>query len=463
MQFGGSRRSLTRRLLWVMLTTLSAIAIGLGVVGTILIDSIVERSFDKVLGAAAHEIAGTITVERGVVAFDIPPSAFGMLQNEQRDNIYYRVSQGKNVLTGYADLPMVNVPRDSPDRRAFAYATYRGQRLRIVAETRHLPRMSEPVVVQVGQTLGERRQLRLVMTAALYLLEACFVAGAGLMVWPALKWGLRPVNRIREELDARPADHANFAPLDLRNAPAELVGLVSGFNHLLERLEAAVAGIRQFTADASHQMRTPLTVLKTHLSVLSQNAPADGRFASALADVHTATTRLEALLLRLTSLAHADEAVRGGISRSRIDVRTVIAQVAGDLVPQAAERDVALSVDAAERPAWVYAEILSNLVENAIRYNRRGGSVCISVQNSEQHVTVSVQDDGPGIPEAEQKRVFERFYRLQRDHGQPGTGLGLSIVKTLCEAVRAHVWLENPPSGVGLKVSVQFEAASEAA
>ncbi|HEY8509951.1 MAG TPA: sensor histidine kinase, partial [Steroidobacteraceae bacterium] len=453
----------------VMLSTLSAIAIGLGVVGTILIDTIVEQSFDKVLGAAAHEIAGTITVERGVVSFDIPPSAFGMLENAQRDNIYYRVSQGKDVLTGYADLPVVNIPGTEPDRRAFAYATYRGQRLRIVAETRHLPRMSEPVVVQVAQTLGERRQLRLVMTAALYLLEACFVAGAGLMVWPALKWGLRPVNRIREELDARPADHANFAPLDLRNAPAELVGLVSGFNHLLERLEAAVAGIRQFTADASHQMRTPLAVLKTHLSVLSQNAPDDGRFASALADVQAATTRLEALLLRLTKLAHADEAVRGGISRSRIDVRTVIAQVAGDLVPQAAERDVALSVDAAERPVWVYAEpiiaaeILSNLVENAIRYNRRGGSVCISVNNSEQYVTVSVLDDGPGIPEAERKRVFERFYRLQRDHGQPGTGLGLSIVKTLCEAVRAHVWLESPPSGVGLKVSVQFEAANEAA
>ena len=465
MQSERSRSSLTRRLLLVMLTTLSAIAIGLGVVGAILIDRIVEQSFDKLLGAAAHEIAGTVTMERGAVVFDIPPSAFGMLENEQRDNIYYRVSQGEHVLTGYDDLPAVDVSGTPPGERVFSYATYRGQRVRIVAEPRHLPRMSEPVVVQVAQTLGERRQLRVVMITALFLLESCLVVAAGLMVWPALKWGLRPVNRIREELDARPADQANFAPLDLRHTPSELLGLVNGFNHLLERLDSAVAGMRQFTADASHQMRTPLAVLKTHLSVLSREAPADNRFASALADVHAAATRIETLLVRLTSLAQADEAVRGGISRIRIDVRTVIAQVVGDLVSLAAERDISLSVNAEERPVWVHAEpviaaeILANLIENAIRYNRPGGSVCISVHDVGERVTVSVEDDGPGIPEAEQKRVFERFYRLQRDQGQPGTGLGLSIVKTLCEALRAQVSLENRPGGRGLKVSVHFESA----
>ena len=207
---------------------------------------------------------------------------------------------------------------------------------------RQLPRMTDPVVVEVAQTVGERESLTLVMLAALYLLEATFVVIAGLLVWPALGWSLRPVNRLRAELDARPADHANFAPLDLRLAPTELAGLVGGFNHLLKRLESAVAGMRQFTADASHQMRTPLAILKTHIAVLGRHMAPGHPGASSLADVEGAVTRLEALLTRLITLAHAEEAVGGGINRSRIDLRTVITQVAGDLLPLAARREITL-------------------------------------------------------------------------------------------------------------------------
>jgi two-component system sensor histidine kinase TctE len=462
----GSGQSLTRRLLWVMIVTLTAVAIGLGAVGTLLIDSIVEQSFDKLLGVSAQEIADTVTQERGGVAFDIPPSALGMLENAQRDSVYYSVRQGGKLLTGYADLPVVSLADTPTGERKFDYATYKGQRIRIAAEPRHLPRMTEPVVVQVAQTLGERRRLALVMLTALYVLESTFVVIAALLVWPTLKWSLRPVNRIREELDARPADHANFAPLNLQNAPTELVGLVSGFNHLLKRLEAAVAGMRQFTADASHQMRTPLAVLKTHLAVLAQHVRPGSMDAAALHDVQGAVNRLEALLTRLVTLAHADEAARGGIARSRIDLRTVITQVAGDLIPLAAQRDITLSVNAELRPAWVQAEpviaaeILTNLLDNAIRYNQPGGNVCISVHDSGQSIAMSVEDDGPGIPQAELAHIFERFYRLPRDQAQPGTGLGLSIVKTLSEALHAQVAIDTPTGGRGLRVSVQFEAAA---
>jgi two-component system sensor histidine kinase TctE len=223
--------------------------------------------------------------------------------------------------------------------------------------------------------------------------------------------------------------------------------------------------MRQFTADASHQMRTPLAVLKTHLAVLNQHVPLDNPGASSLADVRGAATRLESLLTRLLTLAHADEAVRGGISRMRIDLRTVITQVAGDLVPLAARRDITLSVVAEQRPVWVYAEplvageILANLVDNAIRYNQPEGTVCISIHEHGSSVMVSVDDDGPGVPEPERNHIFERFYRLPRDQVQPGSGLGLSIVKTLSEALHAHVSVDTPPDGHGLRVSVRFESA----
>jgi two-component system sensor histidine kinase TctE len=231
-------------------------------------------------------------------------------------------------------------------------------------------------------------------------------------------------------------------------------------------LETAVTGMRQFTADASHQMRTPLAILKTHLAVLGQHMPPDNPGASSLADVRGAANRLEALLTRLITLAGADQAVRGGVQRTRIDLRTVVTQVAGDLVPLAANSDITLVVVAEQRPAWVYAEpliateILSNLVDNAIRYNRAGGTVCISISEGARAVVMSVEDDGPGVPEQEQKHIFERFYRMPRDQTQPGSGLGLSIVKTLSEALHAHVSVATPVSGHGLRVSVALEPAT---
>ena len=458
--------SLARRLLWVLITTMSAVAIGLGAGGTLLIRRVVEQSSDKLLGAAVQGIAESLAPERGSVTLDISPSTLGMLENDQRDNVYYSVRQGSRLLTGYADLPVVNLATARPGDKVFADATFRGQKVRLGAESRHLPRMSDPVVVEVAQTVGERQSLALVMLAALYFLEATFVVIAALLVWPALRWSMRPVNRLRAELDTRPADHANFAPLDLRYAPTELVGLVGGFNHLLKRLESAVAGMRQFTADASHQMRTPLAILKTHIAVLSRHIPPGDAAAASLADVQGAVTRLEALLTRLITLAHAEEAVGGGIVRTRTDLRTVITQVAGDLIPLASRRDITLTVNAEQRPVWVYAEpiiaaeIFTNLLDNAIRYNRPEGSVCISIHERGGSATVDVEDDGPGIPEAERKHVFERFFRLPRDQSQPGSGLGLSIVRTLSEALHAHVSIDAPPTGRGLRVSVHFESAA---
>jgi two-component system sensor histidine kinase TctE len=456
--------SLTRRLLWVLITALTAVAIGLGAGGTLLIERVVEQSFDKLLGASVQEIAETLAPEHGDVTFDVPPSAFGMLENNDRDNIYYSVRQGSRLLTGYADLPVLNGGSAAPGRTVFGYATFRGQRVRIGAEARRLPQRSDLVMVEVAQTLNERRALALVMLLALFGLEATLVVFAGVLVWPAFKWSLRSVNRLREELETRPADHANFAPVDPRHAPAELSGLVAGFNHLLARLEGAVAGMRRFTADASHQMRTPLAILKTHIAVLGKQLPASGSGASSLADVHGAVARLEALLTRLVTLARADEAARGGITRSRIDLRTIITQVMGELVPLAAQREVNLSVVAEERAVWVdaepviAAEILANLLDNAVRYNRPGGLVCIAVLERAQTVVVSIEDDGPGVPEAEHVHIFERFYRLPRDQGQPGSGLGLSIVRTLSEALHANVTICTPASGRGLKVSVEFRA-----
>jgi two-component system sensor histidine kinase TctE len=366
------------------------------------------------------------------------------------------------LITGYAELPAIAAV--DPERIVFRYATVRAQRVRIAAVARRVPYMPELVVVEVAQTLGERHALEWVMLAGLIALEVAFVAFAALLVWPALKWSLRPVNNLREEIDARPADHANFSPLDLTRTPRELVGLVAGFNGLLRRLEEAVAGMRQFTSDASHQMRTPLAILKTHVAVLKSQLDLKSVSSQSLIDIDNAVTRLQLLLTRLTTLAHADEAVGAGIRRGAVDLRILVTHVVEDLVPQAATRDITIDVSSAERPVWAYAEpvlateILTNLVDNAIRYNRAQGHIWISILEHGAHVSVTVEDNGPGVPQEQQTKILERFYRLPRDQAQQGSGLGLSIVKTLAEALSAQITLSSRLEGEGLLALVKFES-----
>jgi two-component system sensor histidine kinase TctE len=453
--------SLAQRLLLVLVATLTLVAIGLGAGGALLIERVVEQSFDKLLGASVRAIADTIAPEHGDVTLEIPPSALEMLEDSHRDNVYYNVRQGQRLLTGYAELPALAAVE--PGRTVFQYATVRGQRVRIAADARRIPYMPDLVVVEVAQTLGERRALEWVMLAGLIALESTFVAFAALLVWPALKWSLRPVNNLREEIDARPADHANFSPLDLTRTPRELVGLVAGFNRLLRRLEEAVSGMRQFTSDASHQMRTPLAILKTHVAVLMSQMISLNIGAQSLTDIDNAVTRLQLLLTRLLTLARADEAVGAGIRRSAVDLRVVITHVVEGLLPQAASRDITIDVIAEERAVWAYAEpvlateILANLVDNAIRYNHAKGQIWISIVEHEGYVSVAVEDNGPGVPVEQQEKILERFYRLPRDHAQQGSGLGLSIVKTLAEALSAQVKLSSRPQGDGLIALVKFQ------
>lgn len=458
--------SLARRLLWVLFLTLTVLALGLWMGGAYLIHRVVERSFDSLLAASAQEIAETIAPQREEVTFDIPPSALGMLENAQGDSVYYSVRRGERLLTGYAELPRIDISHLAPEMTTFRYATFRGKPIRIATIGRQLPRISDLVVVEVAQTTGERQDLAMLMLVTLAILEFLLVVCAGLFAWPALRWSLRPVNRIKDELETRPATPANFTPLGLQHVPNELTSLVSGFNRLLLRLEESVDSMRRFTSDASHQMRTPLTVIKTHLALLSRQVPGAHAATQSIADIEDALTRLDLILAHLITLARADDIAREGFAAMPINLRDIITSVISDLVPLASERNIALAVESKECSAWatadpvIAAEILTNLLDNAIRYNRPAGNVHALIATHPECISVTIEDDGPGIPPSEQQRVFERFYRLPRDQVQLGSGLGLPIVKTLADAIHAQVSVGQGIGGRGLGITVRFRRAS---
>jgi signal transduction histidine kinase len=226
-----------------------------------------------------------------------------------------------------------------------------------------------------------------------------------------------------------------------------------------ERLQLAMS---RFTADASHQMRTPLTILRTHISVLAGLIPANDAAYSSLKDIQEAADRLQRLLIQLLKLARAD----GGQSPDRepatIDLREVIQQIAANHVPQALEASIDLHFEAEQRAFPTQAnpiminEIFANLIDNAIRYNAAGGSVVVRLFDDDGRQVVDVEDDGPGIPDAEREKVFTRFYRLNRDQSRVGSGLGLAIVQSLAATLNAQIRMSSGAGNRGLRVRVSF-------
>lgn len=481
--YGRARRvpSLRRRLLTRLLVPLAALAVGLGVGGAALIHGFVQSTHDRLLSGSTLAIAERLAVgdDDGEVTVDLPTVAFGMLESQARDNIYYNVAMEGGVITGYLDLPLPDIAGMPTNVTVFRDGSYRGHPVRIAAQLRRLYGVAQPVLVQVAETTDGRRALAADLLLWLTLLEVALVVGSGFLVWGAVGRGLEPLGRLRRVIDSRSARGSlALVPLPLAEVPGEVQPLVVAINGLLARLDQSIGTMRRFTADASHQLRTPLAVLRTHLALLGRHGTGTPEGQAALEDVEGAVRRLERLLTQLLALARADEeAPIASPTLETADLQRVAMDVAAEQVPAALALDVELRFEGLEdrpedrledRPRVgsaralgnpvLIGELLGNLLDNAIRYNRRGGTVTVRVLTDPPRL--EVEDDGPGIPATERDRVFERFHRLER-RGQPartGSGLGLAIVRALADRLGAGLRLDDGQGGRGLKVLVTLRA-----
>jgi two-component system sensor histidine kinase TctE len=371
-----------------------------------------------------------------------------MLENSERDNVYYRIAVGGELLTGYGDLPAPRIRELAVDMPRFRYAQFRGEDVRIAEVRRALPRIEEPVVVQVAETLDGRRALRRRLVLALLIGEVVLVGFALLLIRPALAWSLRPLDSLREAISARDTRATpDLSPLQPGPLPVELRPLANSFNNLLARLEQATAGVRRFTADASHQMRTPLTVLKVQVALARRGDP------QALSEIADAADRLEHLVTQLLALARAEEA-GSSPPLEQVDLREVAVAVINRRIAQAIEAGLEVDFSAPDGPVSIAShrtllfEILSNLLDNAIRYNRGGRMVAMTITRNEKQTTIAVADDGPGLSEADLRRAGQRFVRLTTSGTSEGSGLGLAIAHSAAQRLAARLYLTNTYPGL---------------
>jgi len=458
--------SLRRRFLSSLLLPALALALVLTFGGSFVINRIVEAIHDRLLDGSLLAIAERLAVDDGEVTVDLPQVALGMLESQAHDSIYYSVSVGGKPITGYNDLPLepasaiLGQPIHWDD-------AYRGNPVRIAAVKRRVFGIDQPVTVAVAETRTARDQLQYQMLRDLAIVEILLLLVVGLLAWFAVERGLQPLADLSEQIDDRGiGGSSELRALELARVPREALAPAQAINSLFERLGLATELLRRFTADASHQMRTPLAALRTHLDLLKRNLPSTEAGGQALAEVNNAVLRLERLITQLLTLARADEGALAPLQSQRFDLVAKLAAILVQRTPDAVARNIDLHYVAAEESLMVSSddllvgEMLGNVIDNAIRYGGEGGTIIVRIASSAGKARIEVEDDGPGIAISERERVFDRFYRISRRNNPQGSGLGLAIVRALSEQLGADVVLGDGKELRGLCVTISLDLAS---
>ncbi len=276
------------------------------------------------------------------------------------------------------------------------------------------------------------------------------------LVWIGIQLGLRPVRRLREDIAQR-------SPLDLRpieehSVPRELAPVVVTLNRLFLTLRGSVQAQRQFIANTAHQLRTPITGIQAQLDLLAA-APEAASLNPRIAILKEGVRQLAHAANQLLALARADAAANLATRQDPVDLRVIVGEVAARFFDRALTLDIDLGVETQAAP-WVgdaslIDDLVSNLVDNALKYTPRGGRVTVATGLRAGRPYVQVEDTGPGIPAAERPRVRQRFYRSPNSPGH-GSGLGLAIVDEITRLYGGSFSLESGEDGRGLRAVVQF-------
>jgi two-component system sensor histidine kinase QseC len=256
---------------------------------------------------------------------------------------------------------------------------------------------------------------------------------------------------------------SNFEAIDVKNIPNEIKPLTEELNKLFLRLQYSFERNKRFASDAAHELRTPLAALKTQTQVALLSVTNEKERKAALSKILQGVDRCIHIVQQLLILSRLSQET---ISEDflPLNLYKILSDILADLVPAALEKNIDLALLESDQQAFIYGNettlgiLVRNLIDNAIRYTPKSGTVEAQIIRNEDQIILRVADNGPGIQPEMRKRVFERFYRILGTKTQ-GSGLGLAIVKQISDLHHALIKLgTNPTTGQGLEVEIIFSA-----
>jgi two-component system sensor histidine kinase QseC len=312
----------------------------------------------------------------------------------------------------------------------------------------------------------------------LQMLALIYIIISLLILWVVQK-GLKALNHTVKEISKR--DGENLQAIDLEKVPLELQPLIKELNHLFSRVDQSISREKRFTADAAHELRTPLAALKTQVEIAKKELDETKRI-QILNNIIHGTNRCAHVVEQLLTLSRLEPEAIAISSFDKINLTELTQDLVADLIPAILEKNIEFELICEEEPIFMMGKapaieiLIRNLVNNAMNYTPEHGAISITLSKipdsaeasdmnkkspppaaaqGRKKVCLKVSDTGPGVPKELQERIFDRFFR-ELGNKQPGSGLGLSIVMQVVRLHRASIQARTPDSGKGLEVTVLF-------
>ncbi len=465
MAIGWARASIRRFLLVLLLPGLGAVFAGELWLAWRTASEAADAAYDRSLLGAVKSIDSSISTASGGIGVELPYRMLEFFELTAQGQVFYRVATEDGLVEiGSADLPAPPQPLQTGQPQ-FHEGVYVGQPVRVGSYARELnPPLAgqsapQRVVIQVAETLEARSEFRRSLVLQSLARDVLLMAAATGLLALAIAWAMRPLDRLRQEVDAR--DPQDMTPVDDAGTPAEVRPLVQAINHHIDRNREQAEARRRFIDDASHQLRTPLTTLSTQVAyALRESEPANQR--RVLENIREQLDETIRQTNQMLSLARADSAPP---QRHACDAVALAEALMRQWWAPARDQGVDLGLDAPDGPLTLLGEpdllreALANLLHNAIRHGGPGCQVTLVVRSApEGAVRISVVDNGVGLPPDELSRLGERFFRGQAS-AVPGSGLGLAIVRTVAQRHGGQMQVATGPDGRGLAVVLTLPAA----
>ena len=403
-----------------------------------------EQLFDAQLA----DIAGVLAITAGGPVSDVAEA-------DATSSINFQVWRGGVLESSSGDAPRAAI---APLETGYWDVNFSGYRWRAIS--RYVVDGDRWLIV------AERSDIRFTLAESIILESVLpIILGLpleGLLIWIIVGRGLRPLRDLAREMGEKRSD--DLSPVSDYEPPKELAVLIESINALLRRLSASFERERSFAADAAHELRTPISVLKVQLHNLLRDANTDdAQFQSLQAAVERMGHSVEQVLMLYRTAPDQFAA-----SFVLLDLAELARQVIADLYPQIEAKRQQIELVADTLPmrgdSFAVQTLLTNLIGNASKYSGEEGEIRVVLERSSGAIVLRVEDSGPGIPADQHDKVFERFYRVRGDRnasGVPGSGIGLAIVRHIAEIHAATISLGDSGFSSGLAVTVTFPDVSQ--
>jgi two-component system, OmpR family, sensor histidine kinase TctE len=436
-----------------------------------------EKELDADLFISTKNIAQFLT------NFGNSPKDIHLLENAGKiflkddvDEVLYSISDnqdhllsGNKVLQQAASLSLANEKQAKADHYYY-FTMIANESFRVVHAVFDVRNTqgTQTFTIQIASTQKWRKTLSNTILIGLVVPQLLLALLSFFIIWYGVKKGLAPLDALQDALLKR--SEQDLSPIELPNIPQEVSLVANAVNQLMHKLRSLIAAQNRFVADAAHQLRTPLAGAQAQLE-LAEQEPEPSALKALLPRAHQSLDKLLHTINQLLTLARSQPEAAATVNMLAVDLNTVTKEIALEIAPSALKKQIDLGFEPSLVPAMILGNVerlndmLNNLIDNAIRYTQVGGKITVALDVSEKSVNLIVEDNGPGVSDAEKDKIFDRFHRVlehkQNASEQAGSGLGLAIVKEIASLHGASISIadstvENEKPH-GLKVMLSFK------